>query len=136
MRWIEITESTTQWYPAEQILSVYPELNDTRDLHKAVKWMQGVSLEECEVQISVEDINIFRKQIDEMIESYPAYPNDRKRMKKIMHDLQEGARALPVFVEADDPNNFIIEGRHRIVAFDQLGMKKVIVARLREITPA
>lgn len=134
MRWQEIFESQSQWYQASEILDAYPELIRTGDLQKSVKWMQGVDLHDCEIQLTVESIEIFRKQITEMIESYPAYPKDRARMKKIMQEIKEGERALPVFVEYGDPQNFIIEGRHRIVAFDQLGMKKVIVARLREKT--
>ena len=131
MRWMEIVESQSQWYPAEQILSVYPELRQTGDLQKSVKWMSGASLDSCEISISIQSIEVFRKQIDEMTASYTAFPKDRARMKKIMQDIKDGARALPVFVEADDEHMFIIEGRHRVVAFDQLKMKKVIVASLR-----
>lgn len=131
MRWEQIVESRDAWYPATELLRIYPEFNQTHDLQKAVKWMSGVVLQECEVNITIESIELFRSQIIEMVETYPAYPKDRARMKKIMHDIKAGERALPVFVEAADPSNFIIEGRHRIVAFDQLGMKRVIVARLR-----
>lgn len=131
MRWSQIVESTDGWYPAEEILQIYPELNHAQNLLKSVKWMSGASLDQFEVQFSVESIEMFRSQIDEMVESYNTYLKDKSRMKKILLDLKGGHRALPVFIEYGDPTNFIIEGRHRIVAFDQLGMPKVMVGRLR-----
>lgn len=131
MRWQEIVESEDQWYPAEEILTIYPELNHAQNLLKSVKWMSGVSLDQCEVRFSVESIEIFRKQIDDMMESYLTYPKDKSRMKKILLDLKSGHRALPVFVQEGDSTNFIIEGHHRIVAFDQMNMTKIIVGHLR-----
>ena len=133
MRWQEIVESEEQWYPAEEILRIYPELNHAQNLLKSVKWMSGVSLDQCEVRFSVESIEIFRKQIDDMMESYFTYLKDKSRMKKILLDLKSGARALPVFVQEGDASNFIIEGQHRVVAFDQLNMTKVMVGHLRVI---
>lgn len=131
MRWQEICESSDQWYPITQLLEIYPEFNETQNLPNAVKWMSGISIDQCEVKLSVESIEIFRDQIDDMVEDFTAYPKERSRMKRIMVSLKEGERALPVFVDANDPTHHIIEGRHRVVAFDQLGMTKVIVARIR-----
>lgn len=127
MRWQEIVESKETWFTASDIYRVYPELKQRKDLEHAVKWFSGVSPDECEFSLSLESIETFRSQIDEMVASYPTFPKERARTKKIASEIKNGERALPVFVEYGDDRNFIIEGRHRIVAFDQLGMKKAIV---------
>lgn len=43
--------------------------------------------------------------------------------------LKNGEKPIPIYVEKDDPHNFIMEGRHRIVAFYLMGFKDVEVAR-------
>lgn len=41
----------------------------------------------------------------------------------------------PIYVGKDDPNNFIMEGRHRVVAFKWFGLNEIIVAEVSELKP-
>jgi len=71
--------------------------------------------------------SVFEHQVLEMIDSYKHFPKDKERTKKIMNIVRAGGKPQPVFVEANDPSHFILEGRHRIVAFFLLDMPIVPV---------
>lgn len=74
-----------------------------------------------------ESIYIFQKQIKEMIASYENLPKEKKRTEKIIKLLKNGEKPYSVYVEKNDENKFILEGRHRIVAFWLMGYKNVDV---------
>ncbi len=48
-------------------------------------------------------------------------------MNKIKKIIMEGNTLYPIFVEADDKDFFILEGRHKIVSFYECGLLKVPV---------
>jgi len=50
-----------------------------------------------------------------------------QNVQKILNKLKSGNEPLPIYVEKDDPDNFVMEGRHRMVAFFLYGMDKVPV---------
>lgn len=86
-----------------------------------------------EVEIRMEPIEKFDKQIDEMIATYEEFPKDRRRTEVVLKKLKAGCRPLPLWVEAEDAANFVMEGRHRMAAFKQLGMRSVPIARIRRV---
>lgn len=61
------------------------------------------------------------------MESYAKFPHDRRRMEAIVKKIQAGEPILPVFIEENDPDRFIMEGRHRIVAFLVMGITDIPV---------
>lgn len=95
------------------------------DLHSVAEWM-GRSLDNLVFQYQLVPISIFAKQAEEMFGTYDEFPKDKQRTDKISKIIKQQP-AYPVFVEAGDPSNFIMEGRHRIVAFWQVGMQRVPV---------
>lgn len=74
-----------------------------------------------------ESIYIFQKQIEEMIASYKKLSKEKKRTEKIIKLLKNGEKPYYVYVEKNDETKFILEGRHRIVAFWLLGYKNINV---------
>ena len=71
----------------------------------------------------------YKNQAIEMLGTFDEFPKDERRMNKILKMLKNGEKPMPIYVEKDDPHNFIMEGRHRIVAFYLMGFKDVEVAR-------
>jgi hypothetical protein len=74
-------------------------------------------------------ITSLQRQIDEMAATYDEFPDDAARTRVIMEKIKQGAPVQPVYAETDDPHCFIMEVRHRIVAFAQLGLPHVTVCR-------
>lgn len=72
-------------------------------------------------------LSIIEKDIVEMLGTYDEFPKDRKRTEKIIKAIQETGNIYPVYIEKNDPFNFVMEGRHRMVAFYLLGMKEIPV---------
>lgn len=98
------------------------------DKNQVAKWL-GVNIEKVNFDIKMEPIDNFINQAKEALLSYDFFPKDKKRTNKILKLLKSGSPALPIYVEKDDKNNFIMEGRHRIVAFYMLGLKEIPVTR-------
>lgn len=71
---------------------------------------------------SPENITVHIQQ--ESIEKFQAQGHDPSRVTKIMSLLQQGATVLPVYVA----DGRVLEGRNRLAAFWQLGMKTIPVA--------
>jgi hypothetical protein len=72
-------------------------------------------------------IDTFEEQITTAEQSYKKFPNDAKRTQKIVNILKNGGLPYCVFVEAQDFSYSILEGRHRIVAFNRMNMDSVPV---------
>lgn len=71
--------------------------------------------------------SVFESQVLEMINNFHESPNDKRRIEAIFKLIKSGQKPQPVFVEAGDPSHFIMEGRHRIVAFFLLKMPVIPV---------
>jgi hypothetical protein len=72
-----------------------------------------------------ESIARFMPDIAVMLDSYSTFPKENRRTMAILKALHRGDVAYPVFVQAG--SDFILEGRHRIVAFHLFGMTEVPV---------
>lgn len=101
-------------------------VND-QDLKDVGEWLD-TSVDNIKVELKREPISKFEKQIKEMYSTYDEFPKDEKRTNKILNQLKRGGEALPIYVEKNDKNLFVMEGRHRMVAFWLHKMKEIPVA--------
>ena len=98
-----------------------------QDLEDVADWM-NCSVDELNINIKQEPISKFMRQIKEMYSTYDEFPQDAERTGIISSLIKQGEDPFPIYVEANDPYNFVMEGRHRMVAFWQLGMESIPVA--------
>lgn len=109
-------------------LFLYEEVDPTReDLVSVAQWLHAEP-DQIEVHIKHEPIDKFLGQIKEMHGTFNEFPKDERRTNKILRLLKQGATPMPMYVEQGDPDLFVMEGRHRMVAFWLAGMKTVPVA--------
>jgi hypothetical protein len=106
-----------------------------KDLQSIALWLNVESVGHVHVKIKKIHIDTFEKQINEMEETYKEFPLEKKRTQKIFDKLNNGEMPQPIYVGKDDPNNFIMEGRHRVVAFKWFGLNEIIVAEVSEQKP-
>lgn len=97
------------------------------DLKDVADWM-NTTPDNISVEVKQEPIEKFIKQIREMYGTYNEFPKDEQRTDRILKLLKQGAKPMPIYVEANDPDLFVMEGRHRMVAFWLAGMKTIPVA--------
>jgi hypothetical protein len=100
-----------------------------KDIESVAKWL-NIHTDDLIIEIKDESIEKFKNSIEEMISSYKNFPKELARTQKIIKAIKKGEVPLPVYVEKNDDFNFILEGRHRIVAFFNLGFSSIKVARV------
>lgn len=113
----------------DQVIEAHPEtVRKTlrADLSETAKWLK-CKPQDLALRMAYLPAEIFRELVNGLVESYDQFPAERRRMQKILEEIENGAPPLPVFIEEDDPENFIMEGRHRIVAFLMAGLPTVPV---------
>jgi hypothetical protein len=101
--------------------------HNQQDLDDVADWM-NTTPDKLSVEVKQESIEKFIKQIREMYGTYDEFPEDEDRTNRILKLLKRGAKPLPIYVEAGDPHLFVMEGRHRMVAFWLAEMKTIPVA--------
>ena len=107
---------------------LYETIDPTReDLASVAQWLRAEP-DQIEVHIKQEPIDKFLGQIKEMYGTFGEFPKDERRTNKILRLLKQGATPMPMYVEQGDPDLFVMEGRHRMVAFWLAGAKTVPVA--------
>jgi GNAT superfamily N-acetyltransferase len=97
------------------------------DLSDVADWMRTTP-DKLKMVVKQEPIEKFIKQIREMYGTYDEFPEDEERTNRILKLLKKGSKPLPIYVEDGDPDLFVMEGRHRMVAFWLAGMKTIPVA--------
>ena len=115
---IELGDAKT----SSEMIEEYPFLAD--DIEQVGEWFPSKELKFYMGEIETEKI---KKDILGMISTYEEFPKDKKRTDKIVKLLKQGQRRLPIFIEKDDPDLLILEGRHRMVANYLLGYEKIPV---------
>ena len=100
------------------------------DVKDVAEWL-GVPSESIQFETRNESIEPFAKQIKEMESSYLEFPEDNERTSAIERLLLTGEVPMPIYVQHGDEHNFIMEGRHRIVAFHRVGLTEIPVCRVR-----
>ena len=118
---LEIHDYSVSEYTAEGSEHNQQDLDDVAD------WM-NTTPDKLSVEVKQEPIEKFIKQIREMYGTYDEFPEDEDRTNRILKLLKRGAKPLPIYVEAGDPHLFVMEGRHRMVAFWLAEMKTIPVA--------
>jgi len=101
--------------------------HQSEDLADVAHWL-NTTPDQLSIQVSKDPINKFLPQIREMYSTFDENPEDSERTDRIFKLLKRGAQPLPIYVEASDPDLFVMEGRHRMVAFWLAGMKTIPVA--------
>tara|TARA_B100000749_G_C18412445_1_gene459732 strand:- start:334 stop:672 length:339 start_codon:yes stop_codon:yes gene_type:complete len=97
------------------------------DLHQVCGWLGASCPDDIRTEIVTRPIEEFLPQIREMLDTYDEFPEDARRTQKIIKEIRSGKPAQPVYIEQGDPDFFIMEGRHRIVAFYLLRIIEVTV---------
>ena len=90
------------------------------------EWLNK-AINDIEFFYKEEPIELFNSQIEEMISTYGEFDEELQRTEKILELLKNGEKPKPIFIELRDEHKFIMEGRHRIVAFKWFGLKTVPV---------
>lgn len=108
----------------ELIESIDPTQQDLKDV---ADWL-NTTPDNLKIVVKQEPIEKFIKQIREMYGTYDEFPEDEERTNRILKLLKQGAQPKPIYVEATDPDLFVMEGRHRMVAFWLAGMTTIPVA--------
>jgi hypothetical protein len=120
----EMPRQTMKQVVREHPQSIRKTLSD--DLLAVAKWLkckpQNLMLRKAEVPAES-----FRSLVDNLVETYANFPGEKIRTQKILKKIGKGEPLLPVFIEENDPESFIMEGRHRIVAFLLAGASTVPV---------
>ena len=104
--------------------------HEEHDLRVVASWLK-CDVADLSLELREESIDQFMPQVREMLASYDLFPKEAARTDRIERLLRKGAAPRPIYVERDDPHNFILEGRHRIVAFYRLGHKTVRACRVQ-----
>lgn len=109
----------------DELMARFPGIE--RDLAFVDDWMGNT---EVTYRLTIVPMSHFEQRAKELAATYPEFPKDRERTSRIVRMLRNGAPVWPIFVDteaASDEQAFIMEGRHRIVAFHILGLTKVPV---------
>jgi len=114
------------WVGYEAVLALYPEV--AGDLADVAKWME-CGIEELSLCMAEEPMAGYSELAARLLDSHRDFPDDARRTRRILRLLKEGERQLPVFV--DDRDGFLMEGRHRVVAFKMAGVESLTVVRVR-----
>lgn len=103
--------------------------DEEMDLIAVSRWLK-TDIKNIEIEEREENIDLYKQQIKEMLFSYTDFKKEEKRTLEIIKKINNGDESYPIYVDRDDEFNFILEGRHRIVAFYLLGYKTVKVRRV------
>lgn len=118
------------WF--KQSFKLKESINPTQsDIEDVSKWL-NTSPENVTVTTIEEPIEKFLPQIEEMYGTYDEFEEEEERTDKIVKLIKRGAPILPIYVEEGDPDLFVMEGRHRMVAFWLLGMKTIPVSYVKK----
>jgi len=99
----------------------------SRDIQDVAEWLHTTP-NNLSIEVRQEPIEKFITQIKEMYQTYDEFPSDAKRTRKIIKAIKQGGKLLPIYVEKNDPHLFVMEGRHRMVAFWLLKINMIPVA--------
>jgi dsDNA-binding SOS-regulon protein len=104
------------------------KLTSQEDVNAIGLWLKK-NINDINYILKYEPINKFQQEINDMENSYSKFPKEKKRTEIILNILRNGEDIKPIFYE--DRYDFILEGRHRIVAFKLFGLKEVPVIYVR-----
>ena len=93
------------------------------DINNIYEWFRDSTIY---FEFKMENINKFKNQIEEMESTLNEFPEDLCRIEHILIAIMlQDEPIYAIFV--DKNNDFILEGRHRIVAFSRLNLTEIPV---------
>lgn len=113
--------------------AIFPELDQElhlKDLKDLAEWLGASSVGEIEIVFEMMPISLFEEAINSMESTYDEFPKDKARTKKIYKKLLDGESPQPIYIENGDSSNFVMEGRHRMVAFKWFKLEEVLVGKV------
>ena len=113
---------------------LFESAHQQEDLVNVARWYDTTP-DNIQTRVASEPISKFLDQIDGMEATYEEFPHNELRTDKIVKLIQSGATVYPIYVEDGDSTLFVMEGRHRMVAFKRLGMTTIPVAYVSCIDP-
>lgn len=111
----------------DELVHRYPGIE--ADVAAVAEWVQGP----LSYSVVTEPMTRFASRAQALLDTYPEFPSEKKRTLRIVTAIKRGADQWPIFVDAED--DFILEGRHRIVAFHILGLPTVPVVYVSRREP-
>lgn len=109
---------------AIEIFDLNEELHH-KDLKDVKDWMNVKSTDNLVLEKGFLSISSLLKQINEMESTYEEFPKDKNRTLKIFKELKKGKNPEPLYIEKGDESLFVMEGRHRMVAFKWYGLENI-----------
>jgi hypothetical protein len=93
------------------------------DIDNVCEWFRNSTIY---FKFKIENIYKFKSQIEEMESTLNEFPEDLQRIEDILINIM--LKEEPIYaIFVDKSNNFILEGRHRIVAFSRLNITEIPV---------
>jgi tRNA nucleotidyltransferase/poly(A) polymerase len=107
-------------------------VNDIKkERNNLAQWLKAKDVNQLKYSLKYLSITDF---VDSVRARIPAMTgSDRNKVNKIKREIKsKGGFILPVYIEHGDNYKFILEGRHRIIAFYELGIKNIPVVFVRK----
>ena len=121
-----LNENVNRFGVKEITLNDAIKLSQLSDVKDVGEWLNK-PIDKIKYYYKEEPITMFRDTIEEMESTYDEFVDERDRTEHIVDLLESGNKPMAIFIELNDKDNFIMEGRHRIVAFSWFGLDKVPV---------
>lgn len=118
---------TFEQYNNKQItLQEAIKLSQLSDIKSVGEWLNK-DINDIKFYYKEEPFEMFESTALEMESTYDEFKDEEKRTYKILKLLNSGKPPMPIFVAKNDNDKFIMEGRHRIVAFLWFDLKTIPV---------
>jgi hypothetical protein len=105
-------------------LSEVKDISEPNDVYDVSEWLSK-PLEGIEFKLVYEPISKFLDVAKDLEGTYINFPSEKRRTKNIYNLIKSGADVKAIFVDIND--GFILEGRHRIVAFMWMNLQTIPV---------
>lgn len=121
-----VGENVNRFGVKEITLNDAIKLSQLSDVKDVGEWLNK-PIDEIKYYYKEEPITMFKDTIDEMESTYYEFIDERDRTEHIVDLLKSENPPMAIFIQLNDRDNFIMEGRHRIVAFSWFGLDRVPV---------
>lgn len=102
------------------------EMSQLSDIEAIGEWLRK-DINDIKFYYKLEPMEIFEDQAKEMESTYDEFIDEKERSEYILDLLSNGNKPYPIFVELENEDRFILEGRHRVVSFYWFKLKEIPV---------
>lgn len=102
-------------------------IHNERQLISVSSWLSTELKNIKFYEIEYSDVSNFKEDIENLLAQFKDYPKDMFKVENIISFIKKTKEVYPVYIEKDDPFNFVFKGRHRMVALYLLGYEKIPV---------